>query len=242
MTHPVLGRARRATLTSPAMEVPGGTFVSLLDEEGRTAVAALGGRRTYRRGAVLLLEGDRSDHVFIIREGRVKVVATTPAGQDLLLAVRGPGELVGELAALTNGTEPRSASMIALDPIVAQVIAGPDVIAFLEERPRVLMIVLRKIMERLRDADRRRVEFGSQHTMGRVAGYLAEMAERHGRPLDGGIEIGVALSQEELAGYIVASRESVARALMTLRKRGLITTGRRSVVVLDLDGLRTYRD
>ena len=62
--------------------------------------------------------------------------------------------------------------------------------------------------------------------MGRVAGYLAEMAKRHGRPLDGGIEIGVALSQEELAGYIVgaSSRESVARALMTLRKRGLITT------------------
>jgi len=78
--------------------------------------------------------------------------------------------------------------------------------------------------------------------MGRVAGYVAEMAERHGRPIDGGIEIGVALSQEELAGYIVASRESVARALMTLRRRGILTTGRRSIIVLDLDGLRTYRD
>ena len=131
---------------------------------------------------------------------------------------------------------------MALDPIVAQVIAGVDFEAFLEQHPRVLMIVMRKIMERLRDADRRRVEFGSQHTMGRVAGYLAEMAERHGRPIDAGIEIGVALSQEELAGYIVASRESVARALTTLRRRGVITTGRRSVVVLDLDGLRTYRD
>jgi CRP/FNR family cyclic AMP-dependent transcriptional regulator len=224
------------------MEASGGTFMGLLDDESRAAVATLGRQRSYRRGAVLLLEGDRSDHVFIIREGRIKVVATTAGGQDLLLAVRGPGELVGELAALTNGTEPRTASMVALDPIVAQVITGPDFVAFLEERPRVLMIVLRKIMERLRDADRRRIEFGSQHTMGRVAGYLAEMAERHGRPLDNGIEIGVALSQEELAGYIVASRESVARALMTLRRRGLITTGRRSVVVLDLDGLRTYRD
>jgi CRP-like cAMP-binding protein len=224
------------------MEALGGTFVALLDDEGRSALAAIGSQRAYRKGAVLLLEGDRSDHVFIIREGRAKVVATTTGGQELLLAVRGPGELVGELAALTSGAEPRSASIVALDPMVAQVIVGPDFIAFLEQRPRVLMIVLRKIMERLRDADRRRIEFGSQHTMGRVAGYLAEMAERHGRPLDGGIEIGVALSQEELAGYIVASRESVARALTTLRRRGLITTGRRSVVVLDLDGLRSYRD
>jgi CRP-like cAMP-binding protein len=191
---------------------------------------------------VLLLEGDRTDHVFVIREGRVKVVATTSGGQELLLAVRGPGELIGELASLTSGAEPRSASVIALDPIVAQVISGPDFAAFLELHPKVLMVVLRKIMERLRDADRRRVEFGSQHTMGRVAGYLAEMAERHGRPVDVGIEIGVALSQEELAGYIVASRESVARALTTLRRQGMITTGRRSVVVIDLEGLRTYRD
>jgi CRP-like cAMP-binding protein len=231
-----------AKVTSGAMEGPGGTFVGLLDEPSRIDLAAVGRIRSYRRGAVLLLEGDHSDHVFVIREGRVKVVATTSNGQELLLAVRGPGELIGELAALTHGSEPRSASVVALDPISTQVIAGADFEAFLEQHPRVLMIVMRKIMERLRDADRRRVEFGSQHTMGRVAGYLAEMAERHGRPVDVGIEIGVALSQEELAGYIVASRESVARALTTLRRRGVITTGRRSVVVLDLDGLRTYRD
>ena len=223
------------------MEVPGGTFVSMLDEPDRAALATIGRQRAYRKGAVMLLEGDHSDHVFIIREGRLKVVVTTAAGHELLLAVRGPGELVGELSALTNGSEPRSASMVALDPIVVQVMAGSEFLAFLEQRPRVLLIVLRKIMDRLRDSDRRRIEFGSQPTMGRVAGYLAEMAERHGRPVAGGIEI-VALSQEELAGYIVASRESVARALMTLRRRGLITTGRRSIIVLDVEGLRKYRD
>ena len=154
------------------MEGAGGTFVSLLDEPSRVALADVGRVRSYRRGAVLLLEGDHSDHVFVIREGRVKVVATTTGGQELLLAVRGPGELIGELAALTHGSEARSASVMALDPIVAQVIAGVDFEAFLEQHPRVLMIVMRKLMERLRDADRRRVEFGSQHTMGRVAGYL----------------------------------------------------------------------
>jgi len=223
------------------MEVPGGPFVSMLDEPDRAALATIGRQRAYRKGAVMLLEGDHSDHVFIIREGRLKVVVTTAAGHELLLAVRGPGELVGELSALTNGSEPRSASMVALDPIVVQVMAGSEFLAFLEQRPRVLLIVLRKIMDRLRDSDRRRIEFGSQPTMGRVAGYLAEMAERHGRPVAGGIEI-VALSQEELAGYIVASRESVARALMTLRRRGLITTGRRSIIVLDVEGLRKYRD
>jgi CRP-like cAMP-binding protein len=57
-----------------------------------------------------------------------------------------------------------------------------------------------------------------------------------------GIQIDVALSQEELAGYVLASRESVARALTTLRRQALVTTGRRSIVVHDVEGLRAFRD
>jgi len=218
-----------------------GSFLWLLGAEDRVALDAIGRHRGFRRGSFLLRNGERSDHVFVIHEGRVKIVATTAAGQELLLAVRGPGELLGELAALTADSAPRSASMVALAPVEAQVLPGAEFLAFLERRPKVLMFVVRQLMERLRDADRRRIEFGSQPTMGRVAGYLAEMAERDGRPGPEGIAITTSLSQEELAGYIVASRESVARALTTLRREGLITTGRRRIVVHDLPGLLAYR-
>jgi CRP/FNR family cyclic AMP-dependent transcriptional regulator len=102
------------------------------------------------------------------------------------------------------------------------------------------MLVVREIMDRLRDSDRRQVEFGSQPTIGRVAGYLAAMAEQEGKTVTGGVEIST-LSQEELAGYIASSRESVARALTTLRRDGLISTGRRSIVVHDVAGLRSHR-
>ena len=66
------------------------------------------------------------------------------------------------------------------------------------------------------------------------------MAESHGQPGPEGIAIGVPLSQEEIAGLIAASRESVARGLAGLRDRGLITTARRAIIVRDLDGLRAY--
>lgn len=218
-----------------------GSFLSRLGAEDRAALDALGRHRGYRQGSFLLRNGEQTDHVFLIRAGRVKVVATTQAGHELLLAVRGPGELVGELAALTAAGTARSASIVALAPVEAQVLPGAEFLAYLERRPKVLMLVVRQLMERLRDADRRRVEFGSQPTMGRVAGYLAEMAERDGRRGPDGIAITTALSQEELAGYIVASRESVARALTTLRREGLITTGRRRIVVHDLQGLLAHR-
>jgi CRP/FNR family cyclic AMP-dependent transcriptional regulator len=218
-----------------------GSFLTLLGPADRTALEGIGRRRAYRKGGFLLREGERSDHAFVIRQGRIKIVATTGSGHELLLAVRGPGELVGELATLTAADAARTASIVALSPVQVQVVTGPELLDYLERRPKVLMLVVRLIMDRLRDADRRRVEFGSQPTMGRVAGYLAEMAERDGRPVADGIAITTALSQEELAGYIVASRESVARALTALRREGLISTGRRSIVVHDLAGLLRHR-
>jgi CRP-like cAMP-binding protein len=102
----------------------------------------------------------------------------------------------------------------------------------------VLLVLTRGLIGRLRAAERRRLDFGSYDAPGRVARLLIEIAEEHGRTTDNGIEIGVSLSQEELAGLVTTSRESVARSLTSLRRRGLITTGRRSVVVRDMEGLR----
>lgn len=225
--------------SGPMTPVPG-SFLTLLTGPDRDAFDCIGRRRSFRKGSFLLREGERSSHVFLIRQGRVKIVATTAAGHEVLFAVRGPGELVGELAALTSRDAARTASLVALDAVEAQVVNGPDFLAFLEPRPRTLMLVVREIMDRLRDSDRRQVEFGSQPTIGRVAGYLAAMAEQEGKTVTGGIEIST-LSQEELAGYIASSRESVARALTTLRRDGLISTGRRSIVVHDVEGLRSHR-
>ena len=96
------------------------------------------------------------------------------------------------------------------------------------------------IAERLRDADRKRIEFGAHDTTGRVAARLVEMAERFGarRRPNGGSRIALPLSQDELAGWIGASREAVSKALGVLRAAGWIRTSRMSVVVLDLAALK----
>jgi len=90
----------------------------------------------------------------------------------------------------------------------------------------------------LRSADRRRVEFGGYDTRHRLAALLLEFAEQHGVADDHVIRIDVALSQDDLAGLIGASRESVARALAALRSRGAVATHRRRVDVTDVDLLR----
>jgi CRP-like cAMP-binding protein len=213
-------------------------FVRLLSDPDRKALEGVGVLRRYKPGRLVLLEGDRINHVLILREGRVKVASTTRDGREIVLAVCGPGELIGELSVLGGQDEPCSATVEAIDPLAAQVISRDAFVDYLERHPHALLVLTRSIIARLRAADRRRLDFGSYDTPGRVARLLVEITEQHGRKTNDGIEMGVALSQDELAGLITASRESVARSLMSLRRRGLITTGRRSVIVRDLDGLR----
>jgi CRP-like cAMP-binding protein len=166
----------------------------------------------------------------------VKATSHTVGGAEIVLAVRGPGALLGELSAVSR--EPRSATVQALEPITALVMPLADFEVYLKEHGRVAFLLMRLIAERLRDADRKRIEFGAQDTTGRVAARLVELAERFGTPVEGGVRIGLPLSQDELAGWIGASREAVSKALGVLRSAGWIRTSRLSVVVLDLEALR----
>jgi CRP-like cAMP-binding protein len=126
----------------------------------------------------------------------------------------------------------------ALEPVVALVLPTPAFIDYLASHGRAAMVLLRLVIGRLRDADLKRVEFAAYDTSARVARRLVEMAERFGERDANGVRITVALSQDELAGWVGASREAVAKALRTLRERGFLTTGRRTMTVLDMDGLR----
>jgi CRP-like cAMP-binding protein len=219
------------------VDVPADPFGDALDADGRRRFAALGRPRRYATGATLFLEGDRGTSVLVIRSGRVKVRKETAEGHELVLALRGPGALVGELSALDDANDRRSATLIALSPVVVQVIGNDDFIAFLEQHPRALLALTRMIIGRLHDADRRRAEFGTYDTLGRVARVLAELLGTSGQAADGEVRLEPNLSQHELAGLVGASRESVVRALGELRRRGLISTGRRQLVVRDVAGL-----
>ncbi|WP_117214265.1 Crp/Fnr family transcriptional regulator [Allorhizocola rhizosphaerae] len=203
------------------------------DDFVRTATA-----RRWKRGDVLFREGDESDWVIVIQSGRIKASCHTANGSEIVLAVRGPGSLLGELSAVDH--EPRSATLQALDPVTALVMRLSDWEAFLLAHGRVTYQLMRLLAQRLRDADRKRIEFGAQDSTGRVAARLVELAERFGVPADDGrgVRIALALSQDELAGWVGASREAVSKALGALRTAGWIRTSRLSVVVLDLPALR----
>jgi CRP-like cAMP-binding protein len=211
-------------------------FAALLTTEELEDLISRGVRRPFRRGSFIMTEGEASDHVVVLLNGRAKVSSYTADGKEVVLAVRGPGELLGDFSALDEGA--RSATVAALEAIEALVIPADRFKLYLEDHPRLAVLLLQTWSRRVRDADRKRVEFGAYDTPGRVARRLIELVERYGEGDGARMRISLSLTQDELAGWTGASREAVSKALREFRDRGWISTGRRAITVLDVDALR----
>jgi CRP/FNR family cyclic AMP-dependent transcriptional regulator len=211
-------------------------FVDVLSHEHVAALRGLGRTRRFSVGSALFNERAPGDAVFVLLAGRVKLSCVTEAGREAVLGIREPGDLIGEMSAIDGA--PRSATAIALEPVEVLTVSRDAFVGFLERTPGVALVLLRMIAPRLRDADRKRIEYLGQDSVGRVCSRLVELADRFGAPEGDGVHIELAITQEELAGWTGSSREAVIRALRTLRELGWIETRRRGVTLLEVEQLR----
>jgi CRP-like cAMP-binding protein len=212
-------------------------FLELLGEQDRADLELIGHRREAERGEVLLARGDEADRVLVLASGRVKVTVPTASGTDAVLTFRGPGALLGEQALVDR--RPRSADVVAIEPVELLVVPASTFRNYLATHPDVALAMLSMLSTRLRDSDRRLAEFAAADTLGRVSARLVELCDAHGDPAEGGgFRITLPITQEDLAGWTGSSLESTAKALRQLRTLGWITTGRRVLEVHDLDALR----
>ena len=200
-------------------------FLSSLDERDQDDLRAMANVRRYPAGTTLLFQGQRSGVVLILLEGRVKITFVSENGRQQMLGIIGPGELLGELAAV-DGAE-HSASAVAAEPVTALALGPTQFREFLATHAAVSYHLLESVVHRLRSNDRKRVEYGAYDVGARVARRLLELAADSG-------SIDLPLTQDDLAGLVGASREQVARSLRTLRDAGVVETGRRTLTILDL--------
>ncbi|MEU5693104.1 Crp/Fnr family transcriptional regulator [Actinosynnema sp. NPDC020468] len=192
--------------------------------------------REFNPGDVLVHEGEHTDHVLLVLFGYAKVTAGDVDGGVALLAIRGSGDLIGELAALDG--EPRSATVVAVNRVRAAVISRGRFHDFLLRHPVAAEAVTRSVAAKLRWANRRRVDFSGCTVKVRIARVLLDLAANFGRPTSDGVHIAVPLTQPELAALVGAAEPTVHKVLADLRKRALVRTGYRAVTVLEHTALR----
>ncbi|MFB4302347.1 Crp/Fnr family transcriptional regulator [Actinomadura sp. NTSP31] len=232
----------RGGFAAPFPAGRGDGFWAELDPAQRAALEAAARPRNYPARAPLCYQGEDSDHIIVIRSGWAKATSSTPDGHEVVLAVRGPGDLVCESAVL--GSRQRSATVTALTAVRALVVPAARFTAFLDAHPGVWLLVSGTFVRRLDDADRRvqaNVSAQGPRRLAMLLSHLADLSARYAPPAaDGSVGIGPPLSQEELGSWMDASRETVARALAALRRAGLVRTGRRKITVVDPDALRGF--
>jgi CRP-like cAMP-binding protein len=213
------------------------SFLAHLDPSERRALSALGTARRYAAKATLFHQGEPSRHVVLLLDGWVKVTSTARSGGEALLALRGPGDILGELSAVDG--QPRSATVSALVPVYARVVDGDRFLESLARLPKLALALLAHVAGSLRESDSKRLEYVSSSSSTRLAALVLELAARHGRQTAEGVLIELPLTQRELATAAATSREVVARVLRTLREREVVRTRRRHVIVVQMEVLQS---
>jgi CRP-like cAMP-binding protein len=234
----LLTRFQRVRTSRPAPAASLGTgFWGLLSTNEQAALSTTGLMRSYSPGATIALEGDPSTHVFILLAGWVKILSTTRDDHEIVLAIRGDGDIVGELAGETTGR--REATIQAIDTVQTLVVPYDRFGVFLDSYPGAMRAYRREITRRWNDTDtmlrRRAVTTGAQ----RLAGLLLDLATRDGTAAGDATDVPIPLSQEELASLAGTSRATVTRTFSNWRRRGIIRTGQQSITITDPQALRS---
>lgn len=202
-----------------------------LDEETTRDLRAAMSEVRLRRGETLFREGDPGDRVYVIADGKIKLGHTARDGRETLIAVLGPGEMLGELALFDPG--PRAATATAIAPTRLLELRHDDLTGILDGRPQLSAQLLQSLARRLRRTNAALADLVFSDVPGRVSKTLLDMAKRFGEPVNEGTRLVHDLTQEELAQLVGASRETVNKALAEFANRGWIRLEGRAVVILD---------
>lgn len=202
-------------------------FFGGLDGETLEAVAALCVTRSLAAGQVLFLQGDAGDALYAIRHGQVRIGNETGDGRRTTLNLLGPGDVFGEVALLDG--RPRTASATAAEPTGLFVILRRDLLAMIERRPAVAVRVIELLCARIRWMSQRTEEAAFLPLEQRLLRRLVALGADYGDE--------IVVSQEELALFVGATRESVNRRLQVWKRDGLLELGRGWIRLRDPDRL-----
>jgi len=188
----------------------------------------------FAAGREIFAKGSPGHSMMAILAGNVRISAPTPAGHDIVLAILNPGEIFGEIAVLDG--QDRTADATAIADSYLLVLDHRDFVPFLERRADLCILFLKLLCQRLRLTDRQVAEAMFGRLEDRMAKALVRLASSSARPGSGAV---LRLSQQELAGMVGATRESVNKQLQIWQGAGKLRLGKRLIEIPDLAAIET---
>ncbi len=208
---------------------------SALDDSSADSLLNSMSHAKVHKGHHLFKEGDAGEKLFVVVEGKMKLGTQSSDGRENLLSILGPGEMFGELSIFDPG--PRTSTATAVTDCKLLALSHDQVLGWVTAHPEVSFQLLARLAQRLRKSNEVLADLVFSDVPGRVAKAILDLGKRFGTQKPDGLHVHHELTQEELAQYVGASRETVNKALADFAGRGWIRLEPRTVVVLDMDRL-----
>lgn len=196
-----------------------------LSPEDINTIARHGIERTFKTNTVVISEGDYSDSLYIIKEGRVKAFASDSESREITLNTQGPGEFFGEIS-LIDKTE-RSASVMTTEKSILVLVTRPAFERCLTENPNLAIKLIRSLVQRIRSLTVNVKNLALLDVYGRVTSTLLELAVEE----NGHLVIQQRMTHQDIANMVGASREMVSRIMKDLVVGGYLGVENRRIII-----------
>jgi len=211
-------------------------FSGLNDDE-INAVIAITTVHNVRKNNIIVQEGDDGNAMFVLLHGSVKISYYAPDGRELILSLLEEGSFFGEMSLLDK--QPRSATVTSLESVKIAQIRNRDFERLLLKQPSLSLKLLCEVVSRLRRTSLILERISTMDVPHRLYSYLQDYCERFGKE-KGSNECIVRLPTHQLiADQLSTSRETISRAISSLKKESIITATSTREVCIDTDAIDT---
>ncbi len=212
-----------------------GSLFAGLKEEEQEFLAEISKMVTCQRKHQFYLSDERSDKIYLVKEGKVRLGKVNQDGDEITLDVLGPGEIFGELA--ITDEQQRSHFAEATEDSLVCIFPRDKFQQFLTEHQELTFKVMKLIGFRLREMESRLQDLTFQPVAERLRTALLRLAEKHG-VADAEGQVRLSITQKDIAYLVGATRESVAEELGLLKRAGMVQTSYRSLLLPNPEALR----
>lgn len=220
-----------------AKKVP---IFSFLSDDELKKIVDMTGHKSYKKGDVLCHEGEKSDTLFIINEGGVKISKLTKDGKEQIVHIFTSGDFFGELSLFSNN-ETYNFDVYAISDLKICTLTKQNMNEILMSNPEISLKLLQVITKRLTQTENLAQNLATKDAEIRIAYMLLEFAEKYGVPTKDGLQVKLPINREEMANYVGVTRETISRKLSIFEELDIISLkGNKILIIRQLDMLKSY--
>ncbi len=209
---------------------------SQLSTEALSSIVKLQNIREYKKGDIIIHEGDIGEAFFFVKTGKVKIFKTSFDGRDITLNILGEGSIFAEVTLFNDIDYPATVEVLE-DSEIGAILNG-DIENLILQNNELALQIIKILNKRLFRSQTAVKDMAFSDTYIRITKTLIDLCKRHGIETKNGIEIDTSITRQDIANMVGTSRETVSRVMSALKKDGLVLTYSKKILIIDINKLQ----